>query len=133
MGFARHTRRAAGPAAMLGLILAGCATRPPNVPVDLEGQARVKFNTGRVTVVVTDYGGHPLRQARVDVEGINDHKEYFRTAAFSDVWGRVSFAGVPEKIRVSVYHAETRANYSREFDVPSIGTTELRMLVETYD
>lgn len=133
MGFARHTHRAAGLAAVLGLILAGCATRPANVPVDLEGRPPVKFNTGRVTVVVTDYGGYPLRQARVDVEGINDHKAYFRTAAFSDVLGRVTFAGVPEKIRVSVYHAETRANYSREFDVPSIGTTELRMLVETYD
>jgi hypothetical protein len=133
MWFARHTRRAAGPVAMLGLLMAGCATQPSNVPVDLSREAGVKFNTGRVTVVVTDFGGQPLSQARVDVEGINDHKDYFRTAAFSDVWGRVSFAGVPEKVRISVYHAATRANYSREFDVPAVGTTELRMLVETYD
>ena len=33
--------------------------------------------------------------------------------------------------RISVYHAETRANYSREFDAPSSGTTELRTMVET--
>lgn len=129
----RHVRRAGGLAAMLGIALAGCAMVPPNTPVPLSNEPTSRFNTGRVTVVVTDYAGQPLRQARVDVEGINDHRDYFRTAAFSDVWGRVSFAGVPERVRISVYHAETRANYSREFDVPSIGTTELRMLVETYD
>ncbi len=134
MRFFPPTLRAAALAAVLGLTLAACASVPPGAPVPLteSGQGK-KFHTGRVMLTVTDYGGRPLRQARVDVEGINDHTDYFRTAAFSDVWGRVTFAGVPERVRISVFHAETRANYSREFDVPSIGTTELRMLVETFE
>ena len=132
MRFTRHIL-ATGLTVVLGIALAGCATVPAKAPVELSGASATKFNTGRVTVVVTDFGGTPLRLARVDLEGINDHQSYFRTAAFSDVWGRVSFAGVPERVRISVYHAETRANYSREFDVPSIGTTELRMLVETFE
>lgn len=56
---------------------------------------------------------------------------YYRTAAFSDYSGRVMFAGVPEQVRISVYHAESQGNYSREFVVPPSGNTELRMLVET--
>lgn len=128
----RPALRACVPA-LLGCVLAGCASVPPEAPVPLAGrESAVKFNTGRIAVVVTDYAGTPLPKARVDVEGMNDSKDYFRTAAFSDVWGRVSFAGVPQRVRVTVYHAETLANYSREFDVPSIGTTELRMMVETF-
>ena len=100
------------------------------LPVDEPG---TQFNTGRIQVVLTDYGGRPLKQARVDVEGVNNEKQYFRTAAFTDIWGRVSFSGVPGRVRVSVDHAETRGSYSREFDVPSIGITELRMLIETYN
>lgn len=136
MRFPEPVRRATTIAAVvLGIALAGCATQPVTGtgPVPLSGEKASKFHTGRVMLTVTDYGGTPLRQARVDVEGINDHNDYFRTAAFSDVFGRVTFAGLPERVRISVYHAETRANYSREFDVPSSGTTELRMLVETYD
>ena len=103
MRYTRHMRVVAGlTAAVLGIALAGCATVPANAPVELSGESATKFNTGRVTVVVTDFGGTPLRLARVDVEGINDHQSYFRTAAFSDVWGRVSFAGVPERVRISL-------------------------------
>lgn len=134
MRFPEPSRRALGLAALvLGIALAGCAAQPPaNSPVPLSTQ-KATFHTGRVLLTVVDYGGFPLRQARVDVEGINDHKDYFRTAAFTDVFGRVNFAGLPERVRITVYHAETRANYSREFDVPSSGTTDLRMMVETFD
>nr|PZN63452.1 MAG: hypothetical protein DIU62_11045 [Pseudomonadota bacterium] len=107
---------------------------PKDGPVDLgDAHERVKFNTGRVTLTITDYAGRPLQKARVDIEGLNDHRDYFRTAAFSDVFGRVSFSGVPERVRISVWHSETRANYSRVVDVPPTGITELRMLVETYE
>lgn len=125
----------AGVSLLLASLLLGCATAPPRqASVALDGnESAVRFNTGRIQVVVTDFGGTPLKQARVDVESVNNEKEFFRTAAFSDVWGRVSFAGVPERVRVTVYHAETRGNYSREFNVPSIGTTELRMMVETFN
>jgi hypothetical protein len=46
------------------------------------------------------------------------------------VRGYVTFAGVPEEIRISVYHAESMGNYSRVFHVPPSGTTELRMMIE---
>jgi hypothetical protein len=124
---------AAGLLAVCGFVLAGCAGVPATRPMALEGdRPAVKFNTGRVTVYVTDFAGRPLTKAMVDVESTGrDHNEYFRTAAFSDVWGRVTFNGVPEQVRISVYHAETQGNYSRVFDVPSTGITELRMLLET--
>jgi hypothetical protein len=119
--------------AMCGLVLAGCAGMPVDRPLSLEGdKAGAKFNTGRVTVYVTDFSGRPLTQAMVNVESSgSDFNEYFRTAAFSDVWGRVTFNGVPEQVRISVYHAETQGNYSRVFAVPSSGITELRMQLET--
>lgn len=117
--------------AVLGVVLAGCAGMPAERPVALSGaEPAAKFNTGRVTVVVTDFAGQPLQQAMVDLESASSDDEYFRTAAFSDVWGRVSFAGVPQRVRINVYHSETRSSYSREFQVPDIGTTELRMMLE---
>lgn len=122
---------------LLALTLAGCASsgassRPaPAAPVALSGdQSARQFNTGRILLFVTDWGGKPLSQARVDVESVGDN-EYFRTAALSDVMGRVSFAGVPKEVRISVHHAATQGNYSRQFNVPATGTTELRMMLET--
>jgi hypothetical protein len=118
-------------AAVLALAMAGCASMTPRRDMSLSGnEPAVKFNTGRVSLTVTDWGGRPLAQARVDLESVGNG-DYFRTAAMSDVFGRVSFAGVPEQVRISVYHAQTQANYSRQFDVPSSGTTELRMMMET--
>jgi hypothetical protein len=66
----------------------------------------------------------------VNIEGAGSTADYFRTAAWSDHAGRVSFNGVPEEVRISVYHAETQGNYSRVFHVPPSGVTELRMLVQ---
>lgn len=86
-----------------------------------------------MSLTITDYDGRPLARARVDVEGVNDHRSYFRTAAFSDVFGRVSFNALPERVRISVWHSQTRANYSRVVDVPPSGITELRMMVDTYE
>lgn len=129
----RRLRQGALPmVALLGVVLAGCASLPSERPMALSGaEPAVTFNTGRVTVVVTDFGGQPLQKAVVDIES-TDSSNYFRTAAFSDMWGRVSFAGVPGQVRINVYHAESRGSYSREFLVPSSGTTELRMMIEPH-
>jgi hypothetical protein len=114
------------------LLAAGCATKPPTAPVALtdEGEGESKFNTGRVVVVLTDYEGQPLRMARVDLESGSKSKDYFRTAAMSDHYGRASFNGVPTEVRISVYHAESQGNYSREFHIPPSGVPELRMMIE---
>jgi hypothetical protein len=131
--FNRHVRHgSAGLLAVLGIVLAGCASVPQQGPVGLGGSETAhKFNTGRVTLVISDFNGQPLSRARVDIESAGGD-DYYRTAAMSDYSGRVSFAGVPEQVRISVYHAESQGNYSREFVVPSSGTTELQMLVETF-
>jgi hypothetical protein len=121
----------AGLLAVAGLAAAGCASMPAGQAVPIEGDApAVRFNTGRVTLYVTDLDGRPLPKAMVDIESAGRTTDYFRTAAFSDQSGRVSFNGVPEEVRISVYHAETQGNYSRVFNVPSSGVTELHMLVE---
>jgi len=131
MRFISHVRHCRTPlVAALGLALAGCASGPSQRPVGLEGAPAAHFNTARVTLYLTDYEGHPLERARVDIEGTGD--DYFRTAAFSDWSGRVSFAGLPQQIRISVYHAASQGNLTREFIVPSSGTTDLQMLVDTF-
>lgn len=132
MRFSSHVRQVlAGGLAGALLLLGGCAGTPPGTPVPLEDdERRVNFNTGKVTVVVTDYAGQPLRRARVDIESGSRSKEYFRTAALSDMFGRVSFSGVPTEVRITVYHAESQGNYSREFHIPPSGITELRMMVD---
>lgn len=116
--------------AAAGLALAGCAGMPARQAVAIAGDgSAVRFNTGRVQLYVTDLEGKPLVKAMVDIESAGSTDDYFRTAAFSDNFGRVSFAGVPEEVRISVYHAETQGIYSRVFSVPPTGTTELRMLI----
>jgi hypothetical protein len=133
MRFADNMRQAAtGLIAALGVVLAGCSSIPIETPMGLSDKPAAQFNTGSVTLYVTDYAGQPLRQAWVDIESnAPPDKEYFRNAAVTDHWGRVTFRGVPEQIRISVNHTETRAYYSRPFEIPSSGNTELRMMLET--
>jgi hypothetical protein len=128
----KQLRAAALCVAMIAGLLAACASAPKtSAPMALEQDSGKKFNTGRVSLYLTDYEGRPLNKAMVNIESAGEpSKEYFRTAAWSDVRGFVSFAGVPEEIRISVYHAESLGNYSRVFHVPSSGTTELRMMIE---
>lgn len=130
MRFSSHVRQILAGGLAGALLLGGCAGTPTSDAVSLAGEKPVKFNTGKVTVVVTDFAGTPLRLARVDIESGSKSEDYFRTAALSDVFGRVSFSGVPEEVRITVYHAESQGNYSREFHIPPSGTTELRMMVE---
>lgn len=113
------------------LMLGGCASGPTGQGVPITGEApAVRFNNGRVLLYVTDLSGRALAKAMVDVESADSTADYFRTAAFADESGRVSFSGLPEQVRISVYHAATQGNYSRVFTVPSTGVTELRMMVE---
>ncbi len=131
MQFSSHVRQVLAAGLAGALLLGGCAGAPTSGDVPLAGDRKpVKFNTGKVTVVVTDFAGQPLKLARVDIESGSRSEDYFRTAAMSDVHGRVSFSGVPSDVRITVYHAESQGNYSREFHIPSSGTTELRMMVE---
>jgi hypothetical protein len=114
-----------------GLMLGGCASYPTGQGVPITGEApAVRFNNGRVLLYVTDLSGRALAKAMVNVESADAAADYFRTAAFADESGRVSFSGLPEQVRISVYHAATQGNYSRVFTVPSTGVTELRMMVE---
>jgi hypothetical protein len=121
----------AGLLTALGLLLGGCANGPTGQGVPITGETpAVRFNNGRVMLHVTDLGGRALAKAMVNVESTDPSSDYFRTAAFADESGRVSFSGLPEQVRISVYHAATQGNYSRVFTVPSTGVTELRMMVE---
>lgn len=133
MKFSGHLRHVlAGGLVGTLLLAAGCASNPPTAPVALadEEEGQPRFNTGKVVVVLTDYEGQPLRMARVDLESGSKSKDYYRTAAMSDHYGRASFNGVPTDVRITVYHAESQGNYSREFYIPPSGVTELRMMIE---
>lgn len=108
------------------VMLAGCAASGSGGSVGLPGSAeRVHFNTGRLTVWVTDQNGQALQDARVDVDA--DQPDFYRNTAFLDRRGAATFTGVPPVVRVTVDHPY--GYYSVPYVVPETGVTEVRLIV----
>lgn len=128
-----HFRRGIGRAGARMLLLAGallmaaCATgERGGGPVGLpdEGEAS-NFNRGRLSVVIVDQNGQAVDRARIDLE--SDRPGYYRTSAFTNRQGSVMFTGVPQDLRVNVFHPY--GSYSQPFHVPATGVSELRLIV----
>ena len=104
-------------------MLAACAA---SGPIASPGTRQpVQFNTGRLTVWVTDQNGQPLQDARVDVDA--DLPDFYRNTAFLDRRGTASFNGVPRVVRVTVVHPY--GYYSAPYVLPETGIAEMRMIV----
>lgn len=113
---------------VLGALLTGCAsTTSQMAPVSLDTPA-VSFTNGRIKLYLTDENGMPMTRTKVDFAW--ESPQFFKTSAFTDNEGQVSFAGVPEVAEVSIDHPG--GNYTRTLVVPQRGTSELRVILDTY-
>jgi len=119
--------RVAG-ALALAALLAGCAAMPPRYDLSTPGTPAVHFPNGRVTFVLTDEQGLPLQRYRVDMSW--EHPDFYRTSAFTDSFGRVTFNGVPELANVSI--DSPGGLYSQYLLVPQRGSNELPVILQTF-
>jgi hypothetical protein len=108
-------------------LLAGCVSRPASIQsLDLERRP-AQFSLGRMTVVVMDEYGITMPGMRVDLSW--DEPSFYRTSAFTNRQGEVSFSGVPEVAEVSINHPG--GIFSDRFVVPQSGRPELRLMLDT--
>lgn len=108
------------------VFITGCAAPSWNPPVDLE-QNEVLFNNARVTVVLVDEFGAAIPGYRVDVSW--QEPSFYKTSAFTNRQGEVTFAGLPEVVEISIdYPAGV---YHQTFVVPPRGRQELRVMLDT--
>jgi hypothetical protein len=114
-------------AALLGSLLGACAAnlRTPEA-VDL-AERPAQFSQGRVTVVLVDEYGIALPGLRVDLSW--EQPSFYKTSAFSNRQGEVSFSGVPEVAEVSVDHPGGR--FTGTVVVPRSGRPEYRVMLDT--
>lgn len=118
----------------LGIALVSCATGPgTGTPTQTAASAAgtsssQSFHTGRLTVVVHDDNGRPLERANVEV--VSGGATFYRSLGHTNRDGSVTFSGVPETVNVTVT-AQT-GSFSRDFVVSPSGTTEMRMIVQTF-
>jgi hypothetical protein len=123
----RMMRRPALGVVLLAATLASCATAPQqHVPVNLE-RPQVQFSTGRMTVVIVDEYGITLPGMQVNVSW--EEPFFYKTSAFTNRQGEVSFAGVPQIAEVSIDHPA--GNYTQMLLVPQSGRPELRVTLDT--
>jgi hypothetical protein len=126
-GFRRVRRSARAVALVSAMLAASCATAPrPDSALGLD-RPQVQYSTGRMTVVLVDEFGIALPGMRVDLSW--EEPSFYKTSAFTNRDGQVSFAGVPELAEVSVHHPG--GNYTGTFLVPQSGRPELRLMLDT--
>jgi hypothetical protein len=108
--------------------LSACATTPMglNAPVDLH-RPPVQFSQGRVVVVLTDEYGITMPGMRVDLAW--EEPSFYRTSAFTNRNGEVTFSGIPEVAEISINHPG--GLYSSVLLVPQSGRPELRLMLQT--
>ena len=85
--------------------LAACANFPPQsrlVGPGLDSSARREISTGRLTIELSDENGSRMAGYMVDI-GWTEPK-FYRTRAFTDRNGRVTFSGVPDVAELSINH-----------------------------
>jgi hypothetical protein len=113
--------------AAMAAMISACAYAPR--PLGLTGfePQRAEFNHGRVTVVLTDEFGSPMPGYRVDFTW--QKPDFYKTSAFTNRDGQVTFTGVPDVAEVSINH--DAGLYERMLMVPQRGSSELRVMVDT--
>jgi hypothetical protein len=127
-GFRVAPLAAAAALSILALVLVSCASvAGPDSRASLETPG-VKFSNGRIFLELVDEDGMPMVKTRVDFAW--QSPEYYKTSAFTDDIGRVTFKGVPEVAEVTIYHPG--GIYQRTLIVPQQGASELRVILDTY-
>lgn len=127
-GSARAVRRPLVVVALgCSLLLGGCVSGPQSS--DTIGlQARpVQFSQGRVRVVLLDEYGIAMPGLRVDLSWQEPY--FYKTSAFTNRNGEVTFSGVPQIAEVSVDHMG--GNFTSAVIVPQTGQPEMRVMLDT--
>lgn len=127
----RRFSRAIAPL-LLAIALSGCAAGPgsadaPPAPQAAQSTGDVAFNTGRLTVYVSDQNGRRLDRTNVDVTGAGG----YRATGVTDRDGRVQFNGVPPTVQVSAVNQG--GSYAQSFNVPPNGSSEMRMIIDIFE
>lgn len=108
-------------------LLGACSTSPrSDAAVDLEPR-RSQFSHGRVTVVLVDEYGITMPGMKVDLSW--QEPSFYKTSAFTNRQGEVTFAGVPELAEVSVDHPG--GYFTGTLLVPQSGRPEYRVMLDT--
>lgn len=113
--------------ALLCSLLGACSTSPSSYTgLDLEPR-RSEFSHGRVTVVLLDEYGITMPGMRVDLSW--EEPSFYKTSAFTNRQGEVTFSGVPELAEVSVNHPG--GYFTGTLLVPQSGRPEYRLMLDT--
>jgi hypothetical protein len=97
-----------------------------NAPVDLS-RPPVQFSQGRMVVVLTDEYGILMPGMRVDLAW--EEPSFYRTSAFTNRNGEVTFSGIPDVAEISINHPG--GLYTSTVLVPQSGRPELRLMLQT--
>jgi hypothetical protein len=109
-------------------LLSACASAPRNfAAVSLDTPA-ASFTNGRVMFLLKDENGTPMTRTRVDMSW--ETPQFYKTSAFTDFNGQVTFKGVPEVAEVSIDHPG--GNFTRTLIVPQQGMVQMPVILDTY-
>jgi len=112
---------------LVSTFLASCGSMPREpVSSNLE-RPKVKFNQGRMSVVLVDEYGYSLPGLQVFLSW--EEPSFYKTSAFTDRQGQVTFSGIPDVAEVSIHHPG--GYYSSTVLVPQSGRPELRVILDT--
>lgn len=112
---------------LASIALASCGAIPRQpVPTGLE-RPKVEFSQGRMSVVLVDEYGYSLPGMQVFLSW--EEPSFYKTSAFTDRQGQVSFSGIPEVAEVSVDHPG--GTYTSMVLVPQSGRPEMRVILNT--
>lgn len=121
---ARYVTAAIG---LAGALLAACAAAPrQDRPLGLERPVP-QFSQGRVTFTLIDEYGYALSGLRVNMSW--DEPNFYKTSAFTNRDGQVSFSGVPSVAEVSVDHPG--GVFTQTYIVPQTGRPDVRVMLDT--
>lgn len=108
------------------VLLAACTASPRYAPVALDRPA-VATSQGRISFTVVDEYGYALPGVRVNMSW--EEPRFYRTSAFTNREGQVSFSGVPSIAEVSVHHPG--GLFAETLHVPQSGMPDVRVMVNT--
>jgi len=114
----------------LGVLLTACASVSGQrglVGLGIDSSPRPAISNGRVTVEVRDENGYTMPGYMVDIGW--EEPRFYRTRAFTDRNGRVTFTGVPDVAEVTINHEG--GIYQQTLIVPQSGRADLPVMLDT--
>jgi hypothetical protein len=113
--------------APIGFVVSSCtAVSPLITPAGMESRD-VGSSRGRVTVELVDEYGTQMAGYMVDFSW--NEPDFYKTRAFTDRNGMVTFNGVPTTATVSISHEG--GLYEQNILVPQRGRSDFRVMVDT--